>query len=223
MSASTRSSSKQAFALFVVEQMAGLGAVQAKAMFGGFGLYLHGLMFGLIVDDTLYFKVDEQSVSQFESAGLPPFRYVAKGRTLALRYHQAPAEVYDDAQAMVAWARVGYDCALRQQQRSAVKKKPKRAAETDLADLRNLGPKSCEMLHKAGISSVEDLRRVGAVGAYVRTRAIWPGASLNLLWALEGALSGRPWQEVAQVDRASLLMALEDAERHLPHRPMRRL
>jgi DNA transformation protein len=47
----------------------------------------------------------------------------------------------------------------------------------------------------------------------VRTREFSPGVSLNLLWALEGALTGRPWQEVAVADRASLLMALEDAQR----------
>ncbi|MDE1999173.1 MAG: TfoX/Sxy family protein [Burkholderiales bacterium] len=105
---------KQAFAQFIVEQMAGLGPVQAKAMFGGFGLYLQGLMFSLILDDTVYIKVDDASRERFESQGLEPFRYEAKGKVASLKYFQAPAEAYDDPSAMMAWARLGYEAAVRQ-------------------------------------------------------------------------------------------------------------
>lgn len=58
-------------------------------------------------------------------------------------------------------------------------------------------------------------RCVGPVWVWVqRTQAQCPSASLNLLWALEGALSGRSWRQVAEQDRLSLLMALEDAQSH---------
>lgn len=78
--------------------------------------------------------------------------------------------------------------------------------------LRNLGPKSVQMLREAGIG-LEDLKRVGPVRAYLKVKAIWPGASLNLLWALEGAICDEPWQEVARHKRLSLLMALEEEEK----------
>ena len=65
----------------------------------------------------------------------------------------------------------------------------------------------------ASKSTVEDLRALGAVPAYARVKAHTPGASLNLLWALEGALSGLPWQTVAREHRASLLLALETCQR----------
>lgn len=209
---------KQAFAQFIVEQMAGLGPVQAKAMFGGFGLYLQGLMFSLILDDTVYIKADEVSRTRFESRGLAPFRYEAKGKVSSLKYFQAPPEAYDDPHAMVEWARLGHEAAVRQQSKQGAKRAraaatPAHPHDLDGADLPNLGPKSREMLKRAGFAGVQSLREAGSVVAYVRTRAIWPQASLNLLWALEGALSGRSWQEVAQTDRATLLMALEDIER----------
>ncbi len=54
------------------------------------------------------------------------------------------------------------------------------------------------------------MRKLGAVRAFARTKAVWPKVSLNLLWALEGALTGRDWRVVAETDRADLLMALED-------------
>ena len=65
------------------------------------------------------------------------------------------------------------------------------------------------MLAAAGIHSAEQLRALGAVAAFARVRRTDPRASLNLLWALEGALTGLPWQTVAREHRTSLLLALD--------------
>jgi DNA transformation protein len=82
--------------------------------------------------------------------------------------------------------------------------------DLQITDLPNLGPKSKQMLLAAGIDTVEQLRRLGAVAAYARVKQRSSSASLNLLWALEGALSGLPWQVVAREHRTSLLLALEE-------------
>lgn len=84
-----------------------------------------------------------------------------------------------------------------------------------IPDLPNLGPKSREMLERAGIDSLEQLRALGSVGAYARVKRNGGRASLNLLWALEGALTGLPWQEVAREHRTSLLLALESHGREV--------
>ncbi len=81
---------------------------------------------------------------------------------------------------------------------------------TPVDALRNLGPASRRWLADAGLHTEADLRALGAVVAYARVRALNPKASLNLLWALEGALSNLPWQTVAREHRTSLLLALED-------------
>jgi hypothetical protein len=86
------------------------------------------------------------------------------------------------------------------------------AKPTPLASLPNLGPKSQLMLEAAGIMSFEQLREMGAVAAFSQTRRNGGNISLNLLWALEGALSGLPWQDVARKHRTSLLLALEGHE-----------
>jgi DNA transformation protein len=83
-----------------------------------------------------------------------------------------------------------------------------------ITDLPSLGPKSQQMLSAAGITSVAELRALGSVAAYSRVRRVSPRASLNLLWALESALTGEPWQSVARRHRTSLLLALDDWERH---------
>lgn len=87
-------------------------------------------------------------------------------------------------------------------------------AEEGIAGLRSLGPKSQQMLARAGIATVAELRRLGAVAAYTRARQANAGVSLNLLWALESALTGQPWQAVARQHRTSLLLALEEHEQH---------
>lgn len=75
-----------------------------------------------------------------------------------------------------------------------------------------LGPASRAMLARAGIDTYAQLRALGAVEAYRRTKAVDPRASLNLLWALEGGLSGRHWRVVAREDRWRLLNALDAGE-----------
>lgn len=82
--------------------------------------------------------------------------------------------------------------------------------EQAVAGLRNLGSASARMLAEAGIASVARLRQLGAVEAWRRVRDCQPRASLNLLWALEGALTGRDWQEVARSERMRLLLALDE-------------
>lgn len=81
------------------------------------------------------------------------------------------------------------------------------------ADLPNIGPKSEQMLALAGITSLAKLQELGAVPAFCQVKRAGANASLNLLWALEGAILGIPWQQVAREHRTSLLLALEDYER----------
>lgn len=78
-----------------------------------------------------------------------------------------------------------------------------------ISSLKSLGPKSQQMLARAGITTVAQLRELGAVTAYAMAREANKGVSLNLLWALESALTGQAWQEVARRHRTSLLLALE--------------
>jgi DNA transformation protein and related proteins len=91
----------------------------------------------------------------------------------------------------------------------------------NIADLPNFGLKSQQMLAQAGIHTVEQLRELGAVRAYIQVKQSGVNASLNLLWAMEGALSNRHWQDVAKHDRLSLLLQLEDAENEFSKRRVR--
>lgn len=91
----------------------GFEGVSARRMFGGTGLFRQGLMFGLVHDDTLYFKVDEENRADYETRGLPPFRYERKGKTIALGYRRAPEEALEDEAVLAEWSRRAWEAALR--------------------------------------------------------------------------------------------------------------
>lgn len=82
-----------------------------------------------------------------------------------------------------------------------------------LSKLRNLGEASSRMLSSAGICSEDQLRDMGSVLAYIAVQAAGCKPSLNLLWAIEGVLTGRNWKEISRDQSTSLLMQVDDCER----------
>lgn len=82
--------------------------------------------------------------------------------------------------------------------------------------LRNIGPKSAAWLRQVGLRSREDLEALGAVDAFMRVKRAGFKPSLNLLYALEGALLDCHWQEVPELRRADLVAAAEAAIAVLP-------
>lgn len=93
-----------AFADFVEDSLQSLGPVGARRMFGGHGIFLDGLMFALIADDTLYLKVDDGNRPAFETRGLGPFVYEGKGRAVRMSYFEAPPDALDEPEVLRAWA-----------------------------------------------------------------------------------------------------------------------
>jgi DNA transformation protein len=93
---------------------AGFGTVRAKRMFGGYGLYRDGVMFGLVANDALYLKVDERTRPAYEGRGLPAFSYLRRGKRVEIRsYHQAPPEALEDPEVLAEWAERAFHAALR--------------------------------------------------------------------------------------------------------------
>ncbi len=98
---------------FVSEQLEPLGPVRIRNMFGGAGVYLGDLMFGLIAGETLFFKVDDRNRADYEAEEMGPFVYEPpSGKAVAMSYYELPERLYDDADELVAWARKALDAAL---------------------------------------------------------------------------------------------------------------
>jgi len=90
----------------VAELFGQFGPVSVRRMFGGAGIWAEGMMFGLIVDDVIYLKADDQIIPEFERERMGPFVYATKNGSRSLRsYWRMPDRLYDDPDALADWAR----------------------------------------------------------------------------------------------------------------------
>jgi len=102
------------FVTEVLERMHTLGAVSARKMFGGHGIFLDGRMFALIADNELYLKADAHSRAHFDALDLPRFSYTqASGKAVSMAYHLAPEDFFEDSDAAQSWALRALEAALR--------------------------------------------------------------------------------------------------------------
>ena len=107
------STTRNEFADYVVELMAGWAKVSVRRMFGGYGLYREGLMFALIAEDELFFKTDAENLARFERAGSHPYVYHNRNRAVQLSYWSAPPASLDSPAEMSDWCQSAYGSALR--------------------------------------------------------------------------------------------------------------
>lgn len=93
------------FLQYVLEQLAGLGRVGARRMFGGVGLYHEERIFGFIAGDILYFKVNDSNRGDYEARGMDQFRPYADKPQVSMTYYEVPADTLEDADECLVWAR----------------------------------------------------------------------------------------------------------------------
>src|SRR6202035_3652997 len=99
------------FAEFLRERLAPLRRVTLRRVFGKTGVFCDGLMFAMVTEDTLYFRVDRAA---FEEAGaFPPLNYEKGGRTIDLSFWRAPERLFDEPDEFVTWAQTALAAARR--------------------------------------------------------------------------------------------------------------
>ena len=117
------------FAEFLREQLAPLGRVSMRRMFGKTGVFCDGVMFGVVADNMLYLRVDDHNRTAFKEAqSSPPLNYAKKGTIIDLSFWRAPERLLDEPDELVDWARL----ALAAARRVAAKRKrtaPKRGSK----------------------------------------------------------------------------------------------
>ena len=107
----------------MLEQLAGLGEVHSRRMFGAAGLYRGEQFFGLIDDNVLYLKVDDVNRADFLARGMAPFCPYRDKPEYSMSYYQAPADVIEDAEQLVDWARAAVRAALETPSKSSARKR----------------------------------------------------------------------------------------------------
>ncbi|HKY64385.1 MAG TPA: TfoX/Sxy family protein [bacterium] len=95
----------QSFRDYVVQDLLGnIPGIHSRAMFGGWGIYKDGVIFAIIVDGALYFKVDESNREEFERRESRPFVYSrGKHRSTTMSYWLVPEEIMEDPEELDRW------------------------------------------------------------------------------------------------------------------------
>src|SRR5262245_15723015 len=106
------------------EQLEPLGRITFRRMFSGAGVYCDGVIFGLILRDSLHFKVDDGNRAAYEAEGMEPFSYESQGRIRQVgAYWRVPERLFDEPDEMLTWARA----AVAAGRRAAVDKAGKKS------------------------------------------------------------------------------------------------
>lgn len=134
-----------------------------------------------------------QARKRLKGRGLGVRRVEASGRNQAVIMHTATGSHLRDLEALLA---------------DVIRPAAPTSEEIPIQNLKNLGPASAAMLREIGIETKADLERFGPALAYRLVKQHQPGASLNLLWAIAGALKDRDWRELSDHDKQALLQAV---------------
>ncbi|MBU2895415.1 TfoX/Sxy family DNA transformation protein [Vibrio hepatarius] len=176
-----------------------LGHIKSRSMFGGFGIFADDTMFALVVNDKLHIRADDKLASQFQYEGLTPYVYKKRGFPVVTKYFALTKDVSSCQDRALSLAQSALEVAKKE------KTSQEKARPTRLKDLPNLRLATERMLKKAGIDSVDNLEQTGSVEAFKAIQATHSTeVSIELLWALEGAIKGKHWSVISSARRTEL-------------------
>ena len=113
---------------YASDQLAGIGTITHRRMFGGAGLYCNGLFFAIIVDDVLYFKVDDTNREDYKDADMGPFTFTTDHGTEVMNYYEVPIDVLENKEKVKQWADKALNVAETAQAKKA--KRPQKKSKS---------------------------------------------------------------------------------------------
>ncbi|CAH0525586.1 TfoX/Sxy family DNA transformation protein [Vibrio hippocampi] len=176
-----------------------IGVVKSRSMFGGFGIFIDDTMFALVVNDRIHIRADKSTATKFQQLAYHPYVYQKRGFPVVTNYFALPDAYWQTPEKIIEYAKEALQVA---KQAKIAQQKP---TSIRLKDLPNLRLTTERMLKKAGIDSVSELQQQGSVEAFKAIQRTHKGnVSIELLWALEGAIEGKHWSVIPQDKRQQL-------------------
>jgi DNA transformation protein len=71
-------------------------------MFGGLGLYADEVFFGVVDNDTVFFRTGDSNRGDYEALGMKPFQPMGPD-TKPMAYHAVPADVLEQTERLAQW------------------------------------------------------------------------------------------------------------------------
>ena len=106
-------STQNQYLLYILDRLQPHGPIRARAMFGGHGIYYQDTMFACIVENQIYFRVDELTKKDFESYGSKPFVYKGMKKPVVMPYLTLPEEILENNEKLPQWIEKAYLTSLK--------------------------------------------------------------------------------------------------------------
>ncbi len=172
------------FEVSALEALRAVVPARPRRMFGGVGIKSGGLFFALIMNDVLYFRVDDSSRPDYEARGMRAFQ-ARRGKS-GRSYFELPQDVLASKVRLGAWVTKALDAAR-------AKSKPRKPSVKSAAfaqRIPNLDRVSKKRLAEIGVTTLADLEKKGSVATFLAVKKRGHAPTSNLLYTLEGALLG---------------------------------
>ena len=90
------------FVRFITDDLLGeIPDIRSRAMFGGWGIYAGKIMFGIVVDGELYFKVCDDTF-EYKAIGSSPFVYKRKdGKKITMSYWKISEDILENREQLI--------------------------------------------------------------------------------------------------------------------------
>lgn len=180
-----------------VEYLSSLGDVQHRALFGGYSLSIDDTVFAMVLEDKLYLRAGEQGASYNVACPRQLLTLIRRGRAVSLDYYLVDDELWQNRPLFLSLSAL----ALKKAQKDKAKKKGRR----QMRHMPNITWSLEMLLLEAGIQDESMLRALGATTVWYRLRRLRKNLSVNVLLALEGAITGTHSATIPQTRRQHLL------------------
>ena len=103
---------KSDLATYVAEQLASLGRISSRGIFGGVGIFLEERLLGIVIDDKLYLHTDKSNLDEYAARGMPQFKPYPNAFDLTTDHHQVPPEIVRDPEQLRLWSQRALTAAI---------------------------------------------------------------------------------------------------------------
>ena len=94
---------KSSLASYVAEQLAPLGRISSRAIFGGVGVFIDERLLGIVMGEKLYLHTDKSNLDDYVARGMQQFKPYPNAFDLTTDHHEVPQEVINDAEQLKLW------------------------------------------------------------------------------------------------------------------------
>ena len=103
---------KSSLASYVAEQLAPLGRISSRAIFGGVGVFIDDRLLAIVMGEKLYLHTDKSNLDDYVARGMQQFKPYPNAFDLTTDHHEVPQEVIDDAEQLKVWGERALNAAV---------------------------------------------------------------------------------------------------------------